>query len=61
MTSSDNTIRRATLRLVAATVLAAGLAACANVQPYEFTAIDEIPPRPGLFSGEAGEFVFYHR
>lgn len=61
MTKNDDPVRRAVLRLAAAAALAAGLAACSNVQPYTFTAIDEIPPGPGLFSGEDGEFVLYGR
>jgi len=61
MTGNDSRIRCAVRRLIAVAALAAGLAACANAQPYKFTAIDEIPPGPGLFSGEDGEFVVYSR
>lgn len=35
------------------------LGACADVKPLEYTAIHEIPPGPGLLSGEDGEFVLY--
>ena len=46
-------------RLAALAALAALLAACANVTPVDYTAIDEIPPGPGLLSGEDGEFTLY--
>jgi len=61
MTGKENTMRRAATRLLAAAALLAGLAACSGVKSYEFVAIDEIPPGPGLFSGEDGEFVIYRR
>ncbi len=35
------------------------LGACAEVKPMEYTEIHEIPPGPGLVSGEDGEFVLY--
>lgn len=47
--------------LVVIVLLAAALVACSGVQPFDYTAIDEIQPGPGLFSGEAGEFVLYRR
>ncbi len=53
--------RRAGLPLVLAAALAAALAGCSGVRPYSYTPIDQIPPGPGLFSGEAGEFVLYRR
>jgi len=37
------------------------LAGCAHSEPFEYVAIDEIPPGPGLFSGEEGEFVLFRR
>lgn len=37
-----------------------GLAACA-AEPFDYTPVDEIPPGPGLLSGEEGEFVVYRR
>jgi hypothetical protein len=44
-------------------VLAGGLlfllGACAAVKPMAYTEIHEIPPGPGLLSGEDGEFVLY--
>jgi hypothetical protein len=33
------------------------LGACAELKPLEYTEIHEIPPGPGLLSGEDGEFV----
>jgi hypothetical protein len=33
------------------------LAACGG-QPFEYTAADEIPPGPGLFSGPDGAFTY---
>ncbi len=50
-----------TTQFLAAVLLAAFLAACSNIQPVEFVPIDEIPPGPGLFSGEDGEFVIRGR
>lgn len=40
-------------------VLALGLAlaACAGAEPFAYQPIDEIPAGPGLFTGEAGEWV----
>ena len=37
------------------------LAACGQVTPVAYTETDEIPPGPGLFSGEDGEFTLYRR
>lgn len=37
------------------------LAACAAGEPLEATRIDDIPPGPGLLTGEDGEFVIYRR
>ena len=36
------------------------IAGCAG-KPFEPTKIDEIPPGPGLLSGDDGEFVIYRR
>lgn len=52
------TLRRATRRMLAIAALGA-LAACSNLQSFDYTAIDEIPPGPGLISGGDGEFVLY--
>ena len=35
------------------------LGACADMKPFEFTEIHEIPPGPGLLSGEDGEFIIF--
>lgn len=35
------------------------IGACAQVKPVEYTEIHEIPPWPGLLSGEDGAFVLY--
>lgn len=48
-------------RLFALTLLAGTLAACSGVQPFEYTEVHEIPPGPGLVSGEIGEFELYRR
>lgn len=36
--------------------LALGLSTCAPYQPFTPTPIADIPPGPGLFSGDDGEF-----
>lgn len=46
-------------RWLCAAAFAAALAACSLGNPVEYTAIDEIPPGPGLLSGEEGEFTLY--
>ena len=51
--------RRAFKRILAVGALAGTLAACANVEPMDYTPISEIPPGPGLFSGEDGVFTLY--
>lgn len=37
------------------------LAGCTQGKPLTHVAADEIPPGPGLFSGEEGEFVLFRR
>jgi hypothetical protein len=38
------------------------LAACGiETKPSTYTPVSEIPDRPGLFSGEHGEFVIFRR
>jgi len=39
-----------------ALALVVGLAVC-GAAPLRYTPVDEIPDRPGLFSGEDGAFV----
>ncbi|MGH1481781.1 MAG: hypothetical protein ACRBM6_24130 [Geminicoccales bacterium] len=52
---------RSLRRVIAGSMLLA-LTACSVGQPREtVTVVDEIPPGPGLFSGEDGEFVIYRR
>ncbi len=49
-------------KLLALALLAVGLAACSVGEPLDQATLeesDEIPPGPGLFSGEDGEFVIY--
>lgn len=50
-----------TMRGLTAAMLLLALLACAGGEPLEPTRADEIPPGPGLFSGEDGEFVIYRR
>jgi hypothetical protein len=47
-------------RLAIALSSALWLGACA-AEPFDYTPVDEIPPGPGLLSGEDGEFVIYRR
>jgi hypothetical protein len=46
------------LAFLLVTLLAAG---CAHMQPFEVQPADQIPPGPGLFSGDDGEFVIFRR
>ncbi len=50
---------RRRVRRLAIAIVAGGLAACSGVEPMRYTPIDEIPPGPGLFSGEDGVFTLY--
>ena len=52
------TPQRAARQILAVAALGT-LAACSNVQPFDYTAVHEIPPGPGLFSGEDGVFTLY--
>ncbi len=45
------------VRAAVAACAVGALAACGKVEPFDYTAIHEIPPGPGLISGEDGEFV----
>ncbi len=51
-------LQRAARRILAIAAVGA-LAACSNVQSFDYTAIDEIPPGRGLLSGGDGVFVLY--
>jgi len=50
-----------TRRWLALVLLASILAACSGVEPFAYTEVHEIPPGPGLISGETGEFELYRR
>ncbi len=52
----SNVLRMAILAAVFGLV-----AGCGQVTPVAYTPIDEIPPGPGLLSGEDGEFTVYRR
>lgn len=51
------------LLALAALVPPVGLAGCAGLdyRPYTYTAVGDMRPRPGLFSGPDGEFVVYSK
>ena len=55
---NGQTLQRTARRILAVAALGA-LAACSNVQSFDYAAIDEIPSGPGLLSGGDGEFVLY--
>ncbi len=57
--NSRPTTGRRFRRILAAGALAGALAACSNVEPMSYTPVSEIPPGPGLFSGEDGVFTIY--
>ncbi len=54
----DAPVRRSPIFALAGGMLLL-LGACAEMKPLEYTEIHEIPPGPGLLSGEDGEFVLY--
>lgn len=49
------------IRSMATAIVLLALAGCAGGEPLEATRIDDIPPGPGLLTGEDGEFVIYRR
>ena len=52
----------ATIARMALLVAIVGLAAaCGEITPVAYTPVDEIPPGPGLLSGDDGEFTLYRR
>ncbi len=51
-------VRRSAIFAVAGGMLLL-LGACAEMKPLEYTEIHEIPPGPGLLSGEDGKFVLF--
>ena len=48
-------------RWLALAMLCGLLAACSGMQPFAYTEVHEMPPGPGLISGEDGEFELYRR
>lgn len=56
---SKGQILRRAVRCVLAVAALSALVACSNVRPFNYTAIHEIPPGPGLISGEDGVFTLY--
>lgn len=48
-------------RWLCVAVFVVAVAACSRGKPVEYISIDEIPPGPGLLSGEDGEFTLYRR
>ncbi len=51
-------------RLASAAVVAAlaiVLTACGKAKPLDYTQTGEIPPGPGLFSGDDGRFVVFRK
>ncbi|HER19569.1 MAG TPA: hypothetical protein ENO14_00820 [Chromatiales bacterium] len=52
-------IPRRAVRCVLFVAALGTLVACSNVRPFSYTAIHEIPPGPGLVSGDDGVFVLY--
>lgn len=54
----DAPVRRSPIFALAGVMLLL-LGACADVKPLEYTEIHEIPPGPGLLSGEDGKFVLF--
>lgn len=57
--AKGQTLGRMTAQLLTAVAFCAVLAACSNVEPFDYTAIHEIPDGPGLFSGADGKFGLY--
>jgi hypothetical protein len=54
----DAPVRRSPILVLAGGMLLL-LGACAEMKPLEYTEIHEIPPGPGLLSGEDGKFVLF--
>lgn len=57
--NSWQTTERRFRRILVVGALAGMFTACSNIEPMSYTAIDEIPPGPGLFSGDDGVFTVY--
>lgn len=54
-------ISKRRLSIVLAIAILLAVAACARGTPFQPTAVDEIKPGPGLFTGEAGAFIIFRR
>ncbi len=54
----DAAVRRFPILALAGGMLLV-LGACAEMKPLEYTEIHEIPPGPGLLSGDDGKFVLF--
>ncbi len=48
-------------RLVLVMAVAFFATACAEVEDFDYTPIGDIPPGPGMVSGDEGEFVIYRK
>ncbi len=55
---NNKQVRRSPMLALAAGMLLL-LGACAEMKPLEYTEIHEIPPGPGLLSGDDGKFVLF--
>ena len=40
---------------------ALAITACDGAKPFDYTAVDDIQPGPGLLTGETGEFTIYKK
>ncbi len=54
-------ISKRRLSIVLAIAILLAVAACARGTPFQPTAVDEIKPGPGLFTGEGGAFIIFRR
>ena len=49
------------MRLFSLILLALTIAACDGAKTFDYTAVDEIQPGPGLLTGETGEYTIYKK
>lgn len=61
VTMQPTAFRPKALRMALLAAAVGLIAACGQVTPVAYAPIDEIPPGPGLFSGEEGAFTLYRR
>lgn len=52
-------MRSTMLRMAILATVFGLVAGCGQITPVAYTPIDEIPPGPGLLSGDDGEFTVY--